>query len=392
MLRRIYKILLLTTVLVMQILAGIEVDIFVPSLPNLKMTFNLTPFMAELIVGINLASHCFGSLLVGALGDRYGRKPIIIYSLIVFIIGSVICVIATEYYHILIGRILQGIGISGPVVLSYVVIADVYNKSDQQKIAGILNCIIAVSIAYAPVIGSYINMYYGWRGNFSSLLISGLVCLPFTLLIKNNIPFAKKNYLEVYLNILKTKKSLLYILFLSFISTPYWVFIAISPILYMEDLHVSMSQFGFYQGALAASFAITSLFSSQLVKKFGAKKCLFLGICLLLIFFILTIWLVIFEIKDPGIITLVFIIESIGAVFPVNLVYPYMLESYDNAKGKIAAMFTAFRLILTLFFIQTIGYLYQGTFLHLGIAIIIIISIAMTLFIKLYKIEISQFS
>lgn len=70
-------ILQFITVLIMEILAGAEVDLFVPSFPDLQKAFNLSPFMVELLLGVNLTAHCITSLIVGNLGDKYGRRPIL---------------------------------------------------------------------------------------------------------------------------------------------------------------------------------------------------------------------------------------------------------------------------------------------------------------------------
>ena len=79
---------LLITVIIMEILTGAEIDLFVPSFPEIQDTFNLSTFMTELLLGVNLTSYCITSLIVGNLGDRYGRRPIIILGLLIFNLGS----------------------------------------------------------------------------------------------------------------------------------------------------------------------------------------------------------------------------------------------------------------------------------------------------------------
>ena len=66
------------TVLILAILSGAEIDLFTPSFPELQTIFNLSPSTIELLLSVNLIAHCISSLIVGNLGDRYGRKTIII--------------------------------------------------------------------------------------------------------------------------------------------------------------------------------------------------------------------------------------------------------------------------------------------------------------------------
>jgi DHA1 family bicyclomycin/chloramphenicol resistance-like MFS transporter len=250
------------TVLLMEILAGVEVDIFVPSFPELQRIFQLTPFMVELTLGVNLFAHCLSALFVGSMGDRYGRKPIIIYCLIIFIIGSVLCVFAGEFWHLLVGRFLQGIGISGPAVLAYVIVADMYTIEQQQKLLGILNGAIALAMACAPVVGSYVNLYFSWRGNFVILLALGVLSLLLTILFvpKREPDYSVSLNLKEYLPLLRSKKAVYAMSLICMLTIGYWVFIPLAPILYMDDMGVGLKEFGFYQGSLAATFSIVSLF------------------------------------------------------------------------------------------------------------------------------------
>src|SRR5471030_1468080 len=130
---------LLITVIIMEILSGAEIDIFVPSFPDLQNTFHLSPFMVELSLGVNLTAHCLSSFVVGNLGDKYGRRPIILGGLGIFIIGTIFCILSTSYWHLLVGRFWQGVGVSAPAVLSFLVLADKYSTEKQQQLMGLLN-------------------------------------------------------------------------------------------------------------------------------------------------------------------------------------------------------------------------------------------------------------
>ncbi len=92
--------------MLMDILVGAEIDLFVPSFPELQEVFALTPFMVELTLGVNLGAHCLICPLAGTLGDRYGRKPIIMLGLSIFIVGSIFCTFASTYWQVLLGRFL----------------------------------------------------------------------------------------------------------------------------------------------------------------------------------------------------------------------------------------------------------------------------------------------
>src|SRR3990167_1884468 len=104
--------MILTAVILMDLLTGIEFDLFVPSFPQLQSHFNLTAFWVEALLSVNFIGYCLSLFFVGGLADRYGRKPIILLGLIIFVIGSILCLSTASYKLILAGRFLQGIGVA----------------------------------------------------------------------------------------------------------------------------------------------------------------------------------------------------------------------------------------------------------------------------------------
>lgn len=114
------------TVILMDLLAGMEFDLFVPSFPELQQQFYLSSFWVEALLSVNFAGYCLSLFFVGSLADRYGHRPIILLGLIIFIIGSLLCLSAVPYIFLLGGRFLQGVGIAAPAILSFLIIADAY--------------------------------------------------------------------------------------------------------------------------------------------------------------------------------------------------------------------------------------------------------------------------
>jgi DHA1 family bicyclomycin/chloramphenicol resistance-like MFS transporter len=165
----------------------------------------------------------------------------------------------------------------------------------------------------------------------------------------------------------------------------YWIFISISPILYIGALGVSLEHFGFYQGALAAIFAIASLSSGYFMGKFGQRNCFVFSIYLFVIFLIATFILITLDIRNPIIITLVCMVISLANVFPINILWPLSLETVKNAKGRITAIHVSSRLIITAISVQIVSYFYNGSFIQLGLAMCITLLIGMWSCYKLFQ-------
>ncbi|MCE5293222.1 MAG: MFS transporter [Chlamydiales bacterium] len=169
--------LCIATVILLDLLVGMEFDLFVPSFPQIEHYFGLTPFWVEASLSVNFLGYCISLLFVGSLADRFGRKPVVVAGLVQFILGCMLSLVATEYWLFLLGRFLQGIGVAAPTILSFLVIADQFPLKKQQFYMAVLNSVMNISVAVAPVLGSYITLYSNWQGNFIALSILGMIAL-----------------------------------------------------------------------------------------------------------------------------------------------------------------------------------------------------------------------
>lgn len=367
-----FKSMILVTVILMDLLAGMEFDLFVPSFPEIQHQFNLSPFLVEALLSVNFVGYCLSLFLVGGLADRYGRKPIIVIGLIIFIIGSILCLWSAAYPLILTGRFLQGIGIAAPAILSFLIIADSYPLKKQQYFMAMLNGVMNTSVAIAPVVGSYITLYFHWQGNFITLLCLGLITLMMvTLFIPTfKLPEHKDTIsLNGYLPLFQSKPLMLLMINIICMFVPYWIFVGMSPLLYMKDLGVSLSHFGYYQGALALIFALGSVLFGLIMHKYHLKKMLHIS-NKIYIASLASIALATFtNSPNPLLITLAFIPFIISQIIPSNMLVPLCLNFIPHAKGKISAVLQGSRLIFASLSLQLAGYFYQESFQNIGLIV-----------------------
>jgi MFS transporter, DHA1 family, multidrug resistance protein len=366
--------LLFITILTTIVLAGAEVDLFIPSFPELMQTFDLTPALVQLTLSINFLSYCISSLFVGNFGDRYGSRPLILGGLVIFVMGSLFCVFTASFPLLILGRFLQGLGMAGPAVLAYVVISDIIPLEKQPSVMGTLNGAITLAMAFAPIAGSYINMFFGWRGSFVLLLGLGILSLVLCFFF---IPQSKKTNphvslsLREYLPLLKSTLFMKYFFIMCSLIACYWVFIGMAPILYMKDLGVPLSKFGFYQGTIAVVFSIMSFASPLFLKKYSHKACIRISMFLLLTNILNLLIVAVFLTDTAWIITALVSFYSLGFVLPVNILYPIVLETIPDSKGKAAALVNFGRLFFSAGGVAIVSYFYTGTFLPIAFFIFV---------------------
>lgn len=367
--------MLIVTVILMDLLAGMEFDLFVPSFPALQHQFSLSPFLVEALLSVNFIGYCLSLFFVGGLADRYGRKPIILIGLMIFMIGSILCLWGGTYQSLLVGRLLQGIGIAAPAILSFLIVADSYPLQKQQYYMSMLNGAMNTAVAIAPVIGSYITLHFHWQGNFMVLLLLGVAVFIMTMVF---IDYKNPSHHETlglhgYAPLFKSKPLMLLMANIIFMSVPYWIFVGMSPLLYIKDLGVSLAHFGYYQGSLAAVFALGSVLFGLIIHWYKQEKMLRITSKLCLISLISVALISYMDTSNPLLITLAFMPFIISQIIPSNILAPVCLNFIPHAKGKISAILQGFRLVIAAFCLQVAGHFYTGSFRNIGIIISVFI-------------------
>lgn len=364
-----YFSLMLIAVILMDALAGMEFDLFTPSFAQIQQYFHITTFWTEALLSINFIGYFISLFVVGTLADHFGRKIVIIYGLLIFLIGSLCCWFASNYALLLIGRFLQGIGVAAPAILSFLIIADRYPIKQQQVLMAMLNGSLNIAAGVAPVIGSYLTLYFHWRGNFAALFVLGLLTAIATLLtIEKDAPQNKQATLSIkgYAQVFKSKQLMLMIGYVVLMATPYWIFIGISPLLYVKSLHVSLHVFGYYQGILAFVFAIGSILLGFIVSRFSQNKWLWIGLWLFIVSLVAMLYASFVGESSPWVITAAMLVFVIAQIIPGIILYPLCLNYLPEAKGKIAAVQQGSRLLFVSLVLQITGYFYNGSFTMTG--------------------------
>ncbi len=150
---------------------------------------------------------------------------------------------------------------------------------------------------------------------------------------------------------------------------PYWIFVGISPLLYMKGLGVSLSHFGYYQGSLALTFAVGSLLFGLIINRYDQRKLLSVANKIFILSFMTIMFVTFWNGSNPLLITLAFLPFVIGQIIPSNILYPLYLNLMPEAKGRLTALIQGGRLIFASIGLQIAGYFYNGSFHNIGIIV-----------------------
>ncbi len=363
----------------------IELEISAPSFPDIVVAFNTSENMVGLTITYNLIGFCLASLVYGPLSDLFGRRRIMLIGNAILVIGAVACVIATSIGWLLIARIIQGVGAATSAVVVSAIIADVYKAEQAAKLYGLMNAVFSTMMAFAPIIGGIINYQIGWRGNYGAVAI---ICVISWLLMYWFLPETKTGVEKLNIRGLLSGYKQLFssASFLSAATAPsllyggYMAFVAIAPFIYMNRFNLDMASYAFNQGAIIASFAITSAAFGQIIKVLGKKMTLLVATCLSFIGSIMMIFS-----TSSFELTVSMSIFSVGSALIYPIIFAYSVEIFPDIKGVASSVIMSLRYLLCSIITGFATYFYNGNPRVIGIVMSIVSTTVCMLYCVLFK-------
>ncbi|WP_139121764.1 MFS transporter, partial [Piscirickettsia litoralis] len=171
------KALILFFILLIVPIGQVAIDIYLPSLPHISQELNIATSATQWSLTIYLLSSGISQFFYGPISDSLGRKPILCFGLVIFFIGSLVTALAQGEISLLLGRLLQGLGIGAGAVIANSMVGDSFSGVRLAKVTSLSSFAYGISPIIAPFIGGLIQIHLGWRFNFYFLLVIALISL-----------------------------------------------------------------------------------------------------------------------------------------------------------------------------------------------------------------------
>lgn len=255
---------------------SLSIDALLPALPDIEKSLSITNGNdTRLLVTMIFLGLGFGQLIFGSLSDSYGRKIMVCIGFVVFIIASIICVSTKHFEVMIIGRILQGIGLSSPRSLSLSMIRDSYSGNYMAKIISIVVMFFILIPVIAPSIGQLLLNFFSWHSIFYFNLIFAIVVMvwfllrqPETLPKQRRVTFSTFLFTNGVKIFFKNKQALAFTLVSGFITGSFMVYLSTSQQIFQEQYNLA-KMFPYIFASLAFSIGIATFINSKLVEAYG---------------------------------------------------------------------------------------------------------------------------
>ncbi|SDR97499.1 MFS transporter, DHA1 family, bicyclomycin/chloramphenicol resistance protein [Polaribacter sp. KT25b] len=260
-------------------LVALAIDALLPAVADISKSIHITnPKNNQLFITMIFLGLGFGQLISGPFSDSFGRKPIIYVGFIVFALASLICVFATSLEMMIVGRLLQGIGLSAPRTISIAMVRDRFSGNYMAKVMSFITVIFILVPVVAPAIGKLMLDLYGWKSIFYSQLIFGFFTMiwvwkrqPETLKLENRKKFKFTLFMEGAKEFLKHKYAVIFTIFSGFITGSFMVYLSASQQIFEEQYNLK-EEFPFIFAGLAISIGLATFLNGKLVVKLGMFK------------------------------------------------------------------------------------------------------------------------
>ena len=274
------------TLILLASISALTMNIFLPSLPNIAASLGSSTSILGLSVGIYLASSALLQLIIGPFSDQFGRRPLILWSLIIFCLSTLATVFVTNTAQFLILRIFQAISASC-MVLARAIVRDTTESVEQ---AGSQIAYVTMGMAFVPMIGPAIggllDYQYGWTGSFWILcLLGSMIFLISYFDVGETLPENSQGFLEqirTYPSLLRSKRFWAYCLSSAFVSGAFFSYLGGAPFVGNEVFGLSPKDLGIWFGAPAVGYILGNFLSGRFSTKIGLDKMIFFGVIIAL--------------------------------------------------------------------------------------------------------------
>ncbi|GAC1424245.1 MAG: multidrug effflux MFS transporter [Burkholderiaceae bacterium] len=232
-------------------LGPFAIDTYLPAFPNIQHDLHATAIEVQQTLTAYMLSFAVMILWHGALSDSFGRRNIVLGSLVLFALASLGCAAAHSVTYLWTFRMLQGVSAGAGVVIGRAIIRDLYADSSAARLLSLVTMIFTIAPAIAPILGGWIVKLLDWRSIFLFLFFYTVLLLwfcyknlPETLPFSKRQPFYPRNLADSYKQVFQSPLFHLKAGAVAFNFGGLFLYVAAAPVFLTEQLHLGPDQFG----------------------------------------------------------------------------------------------------------------------------------------------------
>ena len=265
------------------LIAPLTIHLFLPAMPDVKAEFSAADALVQLTFSITLITMAVVTPAYGTLSDRYGRRPVLLAGLLLFLVGSLISAFASTLAVLIVGRLVQAMGAGCGLTLTRAIARDAYGPASLVKAIAYLTMAYTMGPMIAPPVGGLLIDTFGWRSVFWFALIGGalITAAAYRFLYETRSKDERDNrpagLMRHYGELLRDRRFLAFVLQSGFMSFAFFAIAAASPFLMKDVLGRTATEYGLWFMCFPLGYFAGNVVSSRLSGRVGTEKMVLAG-------------------------------------------------------------------------------------------------------------------
>lgn len=261
----------------------LSVNIIVPALTSMAADLDTDFATAQLTLSCYLFAAAIAQLVHGPLSDKYGRRPVVLIGVAVYVLASIVCIFASSIWIVIFGRILQGVGAAAGYALGRAIVRDLYEREKAASMLGYITMGFSTVPMVTPLIGGLISDYFGWRLIFVFIAIVSMLVLVaiWFALPETRRPMEEGQTRPGFFQSLKILAKIpafwAYTLNLGLMVGTFFIFLGGTPFVAITLFGMTGTEFGIYFAFIPVGFFLGNWLTAGLAVRLGIGPMIRIG-------------------------------------------------------------------------------------------------------------------
>ncbi len=357
-------------------LLPLSTDLYLASLPALRRHFEIGVSQAQLTLSAFIVGFALSQLVYGPLSDRFGRRPVLLAGLAIYLAASLVAMVAPSIGWLIGARFLQAVGACAGAVIGRAIIRDIFGVTGAARMLGYITAVSSMGPIFGPMAGSLIEVAFGWRGAFAALAaVGGLLLAAVAWRLAESNAHLDPTATDVrhlagnYRRLLADRRFLGYVGIVAFTYAGIFSFVSGSAFVLIEVLQVPTRYFGFIYGAAVLGYVSTNLVVGRIAMRVGVDRLLKAGTALCVVGGIAMAALALARIESVAAFMVPMFVFFLGAGFNMPSGMAGAIGPFAKMAGTASALLGFLQMVIGGLAGFAVGRLHDGTAVPTSIAI-----------------------
>ena len=328
-------------------------DMYLPALPEMVTYFGTTDAILNMTLYGFMFFQAVAMLALGPISDKYGRKPVLAVSIIIYIISSFFAAAASTIELFILARMVQGASSGGMMVISIALIKDCFEEKVRNTVLTLSVVLGVIGPVASPVLGAYLIEAVNWQSTLAFPGVLTILCLIITLLFTESLPAEEKlsgsipSVFKRMIGICRHKSFMAFLLSMGMFSLPFMAYLAVSSYIFVEGFGLAGTTYSYLLATNAVLGTVGMLILQRLTKG-GSNKSM--GVVVIILSLVSSLIMLSVGYLNPAVcfIGMTFCVVAAFAARPYALAI--LMNQFDGDTGSVSSVFN-----FTLVFIGCLG-------------------------------------